>query len=326
MQRINEDIKTGNFGQVYLLYGKEAYLRKQYKDKLSAALLGDGDAMNLHYFEGKDISVGEIIDLAETMPFFADRRTIVVENSGLFKSGGEQLAEYMGQIAPTTCFVFVEQEVDKRSKMYKAVQNQGHLAQFEEQDETTLKRWVASILKKEDKKISENTANYLLSKTGTDMENIRMELEKLVCYCLDREVITVEDIDAICTNRVTSHIFEMINAIAEGKQTKALDLYYELLALKEPPMRILFLIARQCNMLLQVKELKSKGFDNKRIGERLGIPSFVAGKNVSQAARFKVDELKRAVNQCVEAEEAVKTGRMNDVMSVEVLIMSVLRA
>ncbi len=325
MQRINEDIKTGNFGQVYLLYGKEAYLRKQYKDKLSAALLGDGDAMNLHYFEGKDISVGEIIDLAETMPFFADRRTIVIENSGLFKSGGEQLAEYMGQIAPSACFVFVEQEVDKRSKMFKAVQNQGHLAQFEEQDETTLKRWIGSILKKEDKKISENAANYLLSKTGTDMENIRMELEKLVCYCLEREVVTIEDIDAICTNRVTSHIFEMINAIAEGKQTKALDLYYELLALKEPPMRILFLIARQCNVLLQVKELKAKGFDNKRIGDKLGIPSFVAGKNVSQAARFKVDDLKKAVNQCVEAEEAVKTGRMNDVMSVEVLIMSVLR-
>lgn len=324
MQRINEDIKTGNFSQVYLLYGKEAYLRKQYKDKLSAALLGDGDAMNLHYFEGKDISVGEIIDLAETMPFFADRRTIVIENSGLFKSGGDQLAEYMGQIAPTTCFVFVEQEVDKRSKMYKAVQNQGHLSAFEEQDETTLKRWIASILKKENKKISENTANYLLSKTGTDMDNIRMELEKLVCYCLDREVITAEDIDAICTNRVTSHIFDMLDAISEGKQKKALDLYYELLALKEPPMRILFLIARQCNMLLQVKELKAKGFDNKRIGEKLKIPSFAAGKNVSQATRFKVDDLKHAVQQCVEAEEAVKTGRMNDVMSVEVLIMSVL--
>ncbi|MBQ9124003.1 MAG: DNA polymerase III subunit delta [Lachnospiraceae bacterium] len=324
MQRINEDIKTGNFSQVYLLYGKEAYLRKQYKDKLSAALLGDGDAMNLHYFEGKDISVGEIIDLAETMPFFADRRTIVIENSGLFKSGGDQLAEYMGQIASTTCFVFVEQEVDKRSKMYKAVQNQGHLSAFEEQDETTLKRWIASILKKENKKISENTANYLLSKTGTDMDNIRMELEKLVCYCLDREVITAEDIDAICTNRVTSHIFDMLDAISEGKQKKALDLYYELLALKEPPMRILFLIARQCNMLLQVKELKAKGFDNKRIGEKLKIPSFAAGKNVSQATRFKVDDLKHAVQQCVEAEEAVKTGRMNDVMSVEVLIMSVL--
>ena len=89
-------------------------------------------------------------------------------------------------------------------------------------------------------------------------------------------------------------------------------------------MRILFLIARQCNMLLQVKELKKKGYDNKRIGEKIGLPGFIAGKYVTQAARFKTPELRRAVERCVESEEAVKTGRMNDVMSVELLIVSVL--
>ncbi|MGN1148628.1 MAG: DNA polymerase III subunit delta, partial [Lachnospiraceae bacterium] len=100
--------------------------------------------------------------------------------------------------------------------------------------------------------------------------------------------------------------------------------YYDLLALKEPPMRILFLIARQCNTLLQVKQLKNKGFDNKKIGEKIGLPGFIAGKYVTQASRFKEKELKQAVVRCVEAEEAVKTGRMNDTMSVELLIMSVL--
>ena len=164
----------------------------------------------------------------------------------------------------------------------------------------------------------------MIAKTGTDMENIRMELEKLFCYCLDKDAIQPEDIDAVCVTRISSHIFDMVNAIADRKQKTALNLYYELLALKEPPMRILFLIARQCNMLLQVKELKKKGYDNKKIGEKTGRPGFVAGKYVAQAAKFKTSELRRAVERCVEAEEAVKTGRMNDVMSVEVLIMSVL--
>ena len=89
-------------------------------------------------------------------------------------------------------------------------------------------------------------------------------------------------------------------------------------------MRILFLIARQCNMLLQVKEMKSRGYDNKTIGSKIGVPPFIAGKYVAQAARFKTADLKKAVVQCVEAEEAVKSGRMNDIMSVEVLIVSVL--
>lgn len=324
MQRINEDIKSGQFRQTYLLYGEETYLRRQYKDRLKSALTQGEDTMNTHYFEGKDINVGGLIDLAETMPFLAERRVIIVENSGLFKSGGEKLAEYLNEPAAAAYFVFSENETDKRSRLYKTVQNQGCAVEFARQDENTLKRWIAGILKKENKQISENTADYFLSKTGTDMENIRAELEKLICYCLERDVVTSKDVDAVCTVRISNHIFDMVNAIADKKQKQALDLYYDLLALKEPPMRILFLIARQCNLLLQVKELKNKGFDNKAIGAKIGLPGFIAGKYVSQAARFKPDKLKSAVARCVEAEEAVKTGRLNDMMSVEMLIMSVL--
>ena len=116
MQRINEDIKTGNFKQIYLLYGEERYLRRQYRDRLKSALCQEGDTMNTHMYEGKDISVGEVIDLAETLPFFADRRVIFIENSGLFKAGGEKMAEYLSEPNPTTTFVFVESEIDKRSK------------------------------------------------------------------------------------------------------------------------------------------------------------------------------------------------------------------
>ena len=324
MQRINEDIKTGHLKQAYLLYGEEAYLRKQYKDKLKAALCADGDTMNVHYYEGKDVNVPQLIDLAETLPFLAQRRVILVENSGLFKHGGENLAEYLKTPCETTFFVFVEAEVDKRSTLYKAVTGLGSCVEFGVQDEETLKRWVLSLIKKEGKQITAQGLSYLLAKTGTDMENIRMELEKLFCYCLDKDAIQPEDIDAVCVTRISSHIFDMVNAIADKNQKKALNLYYELLALKEPPMRILFLIARQCNMLLQVKELKKKGYDNKKIGEKIGLPGFVAGKYVAQAARFKTAELRRAVERCVDAEEAVKTGRMNDVMSVEILIVSVL--
>ncbi len=314
MRQLNEDIKRGSFRQIYLLYG----------EKLQKCLCEEGDTMNTHFYEGRNISVAEIVDLAETLPFFADRRVIFVTDSGLFKSGGEKLAEYLASPNESTYFVFTESEVDKRSRLYKAVQSRGYSAEFAVQDENTLKRWVAGILAREGKKIAESTVLLFLSKTGTDMENIQMELEKLVCYCGDRDIVTAQDVEAICTTRVSNHIFDMINAIAAGQPKQALALYYDLLALKEPPMRILFLIARQCNMLLQVKELRSKGFDNKSIGSKVGLAPFIVGKYLNQAANFKTSVLREAVKKCVEAEEAVKTGRMNDVMSVEMLMLTVL--
>lgn len=324
MQRINNDIKQDTFKQIYLLYGEERYLKKQYTDRLRKAMCGEDDNMNTHFYEGKDVPVGEIIDLAETLPFLAPRRVIFISNSGLFKSGGEKMAEYLAAPNETTFFVFTESEVDKRSKLYKTAQANGTVVEFAIQDENTLKRWIAGILNREGKKITESTVQLFLTKTGTDMENIQMELEKLICYCMDKEVITNEDVEAVCTNRIGNHIFDMINAIANKQTKQALDLYYDLLALKEPPMRILFLIARQCNMLLQVKEMKSRGYDNKTIGSKIGVPPFIAGKYVTQASHFKTGNLKAAVRQCVEAEEAVKTGRINDMMSVELLIVSVL--
>ena len=88
MKSLNEDIKNGQWKPVYLLYGEEAYLKKQYKDRMTKAILPDGDTVNYAYYEGKGINPGELIDLAETMPFFAERRLIVVENSGFFKKCG----------------------------------------------------------------------------------------------------------------------------------------------------------------------------------------------------------------------------------------------
>lgn len=323
MQNITEDIRQGSFKRAYLLCGEERYLRKQYTKRLQNAMCNEGDTMNTHFYDGKNLPIGEIIDLAETMPFLAERRVIFISNSELFKSGGEQLAEYLSSPNESTYFVFTEETVDKRCKLYKTVQSKGYAAEFTEQDEDTLKRWIAQTLKQENKKITENTARLFLERTGTDMENIQMELEKLICYCMDKEVVTSEDVDAICTTRIHNHIFGMIDAIADKQQKKTLMLYYDLLALREPPMRILILIARQFNQLLQIKELQQIGYDSKAIGEKTKLAPFIVKKCAAQAGRFKASDLKKALVQCVEMEEAIKSGRLNDNISVEMLILSI---
>ena len=320
MQKLLQDIKKQEYSQIYLLYGEEAYLRKQYRDKMKEALVDDGDTMNNHYYEGKDTKVEEIIDLAETLPFFASRRVIMVENSGWFQKGGDKMAEYLPGLPETTYMVFVETQIDKRSKLYKTVKNKGRIAEFAHQDEQTLKRWILGMLKKEGRNITAANMQFLLERTGTEMAQIKMEVEKLLCYTMGKTEITREDIEVICTKRVQNQIFDMINAIADRNQKRALDLYYDLLTLKEPPMRILALIGRQFNLLLQVKELRKKGYSPQVIGEKTGLHGFIVGKYAKQAERFKTRELREALEACVEADENVKTGKMNDVMSVEILI------
>lgn len=321
MKSLTEDLKTGQFSKIYLLYGEEAYLKKQYKEKLRNAMLSPDDTMNFAYYEGKGINVKEVIDLAETLPFFAERRLIIIEDSGFFKNASPELADYIKELPETTSMIFVENEIDKRGKLYKAVKSCGRVVELGRQDEHTLIRWIAGNVKREEKQIREQTIRYFLEKVGTDMENIQRELEKLFCYTLGKEIITEEDIEEICTTQITNQIFDMVNAVAEKQQKKALDYYYDLIALKEPPMRILFLLTRQFKLLLEVKTMDKLGMARKEIGEKAGLMPFVVGKYQTQARAFTEKELRGIVEESVEIEQAVKTGRLTDSLGVELFIM-----
>ena len=322
MKTIDNDIRDGRIKRAYLLYGEERYLIRQYRDKLKKAIVTEDDTMNFSSFEGTEINQKEIIDLAETLPFFAEKRLIIMEDTGLFKKGGEDLAEYLPSAPESTFFVFVEEEVDKRSKMYKAIgKSEGAAIEFSQQSDDTLARWVGGRIKKEGKGMTQAAYNLFIAKTGSDMENIDKELEKLLCYCLEKDTIEEADVEAITTEQIQSKVFDMVDAISNHKQKVALDLYYDLLALKEPAMRIMFLITRQFQMLMIVKSMSNKGFGNKEIASKAGCPEWAVKKYQAQGRGYSLEQLKKAVNDGVSYEEAVKTGRMNDQLAVELFIM-----
>ena len=305
---------------MYCLYGEEAFLKRNYKNLLKEAILGD-DTMNFQSFYGKETNLTEIISLADTMPFFAEKRLILVENSGLFKKDPEPLASYLPTMPESTVLLFVEEQVDKRNKLYKKVKDLGYVAELSRQPESQLKTWIFQILKRENRKITKGAMELLLSSVGDDMELIKNELDKLIAYTEGREGIVPADVEAVCSVQITGKIFDMITNIAEGRQKAALDEYYDLLALKEPPMRILFLIARQFNQLLSVKELMSTGKGKDEIAKKVGLQPFVAGKVMTQARAFSGEKLRSYVEKCVSCEEAVKTGRLNDQLAAELVIM-----
>ena len=326
MKTIDNDIKAGQLKKVYLLYGPEHYLVRQYRDKLKKALNPDDDTMNFSAFEGEDISVKEIIDLAETMPFFAERRVILIEDSKLFKKGGDELAEYMENLPETTYFVFVEEEVDKRSRLFKEVGKQGNAVEFVTQTDETLMKWIGARINREGKNITQAAYRSFIAKTGTDMENIEKELEKLICYTMDKEVIELEDVEAVTTEQISNKVFDMVDAIASHRQKQAMDMYYDLLALREAPMRILFLITRQFQILLTVKVMANQGFANKDIAAKAGCPEWAVRKYLGQVKAFSLEQIKQAIADGVEYEEAVKTGLMNDRMAVELFIVTYSKA
>ena len=319
MKTIKEDIKSRQFKRVYLLYGTEEYLKKLYRNKLKEAVLADSDAMNLAEYAGKGIDEKEVQEFADTMPFFADYHLLVLENTGWFKSATD-FADYVPEIPDTAVLVFVESDVDKRSRMFKAVKEHGYVCEMNGMTEQELKLWVASILKREERKITEATVMFLLEQVGTDMAKLENELEKLICYTMGRDTVTVQDIKVVCSEQLTGKIFAMTEAMAQGKKRQALELYYDLIALQEKPMGILYMIQRQFHYLLIVKEMKRQGVDKNSIASAIAVPPFAVQKYMAQADRFKKEELKKLLDYSLTLEEDVKTGRLKEQLAVELLL------
>lgn len=321
MREIQEDIRSGQFQKIYLLYGEETYLLKQYRDRLKDALLAGADNMNLNRYTGKETKIGQIIDMAETLPFFAARRVIILENTSWFKTGGEELAVYLQTLAETTFFIFVESEIDKRGKLYKTVAKLGRVTEFGRQSEDVLMRWILSMVKKENKQITAQTLHVFLEHTGNDMQNIYQEFEKLLCFCMKEESITTEHVEKICTQQVTNQIFKMTDAMTEGNSKKVMKFYYDMIELQESPLYILSMITRHFNLLLQIKDLMQRGSNKKDIMSDMKMSSFQVDIYTKQSKAFSLNYLKKAFTDCVETDYKIKSGLLDMKVGVETLLV-----
>lgn len=325
MKTLNNDIKDKKFQKSYLLFGEETYLKNLYKNKLKAAVVPD-DSMNYNYFEGKGIDINEVIDICDTLPFFADKRLVILQNTGYFKSSQDTIVNYIDMIPESAVVVFVESEVDKRNKLYKRIKGNGYVCELNTPSESQLEKWVYDIIKRDNKNITRETMTLFLDTVGNDMETILQELEKLLCYTLGRDVVTNNDVSDVCTERIEVKIFDLFNAIAAKNKIKTMDIYYDLIGNKEPLMRIMFMLSRQFNQLISVKDMTNKGYSKKDIAAKMSLRSdWQVGQLQKQCSGYSIQSLKSLLKMCVKNEEAVKNGNLKENTAVEMILVKALQ-
>ena len=155
------------------------------------------------------------------------------------------------------------------------------------------------------------------------MDNIVNELDKLIGYVGERPEITDTDIDTICSGQTVGKIFDMIDAVATGENKTVFRLYADLLELKEPPPRILHLLGRHINILLQIKET-GESLPDRDIAKKAGIPYFTVRKYKTQAKRFSKRQLLSLLEKRADYEERFKTGNLSEKLVAELFLIKAL--
>lgn len=342
MKNINKDIEQKDIKQFYVLYGEEDYLKLQYRDKLVKALVDPEDNMNYTYYEGAGTDAQSFLETAETLPFFSDARVIVVENSGWLekpdkcpkaiekerKASSKKIEKYIvfdeSPLPDSTHVIFVEKSIDKRGRFYKWLAEHGYVSEMNAPDAKMLTAWIKGLCKAENKQIEDEALSYFIENMGIDKTNMLLmknELEKLFNYCIDQNVIKKEDIKAVCVSQATDKMFAMLDAIGSRNQEKALMLYHDFLALKEPAMRVLTMLTRHFRIMMKVKMLSGEGHNNKSIASICGVQEFAVRKAASQAEKYTSESLKNMVSQCQDTDYKIKTGQIKDTIGVELLIV-----
>lgn len=327
MNNIKKDIAAHSFKRVYLLCGTETYLINKCRDMLKEAVLGTGSNespdsnMNFSYYDGnKGFDIREMIESLNSFPFFADYRLVIAEDTGLFGASGAELADVVEQIPDTTVLVIVDQSPDKRTKLYKAIQKTGYICEFKAPDAIEAAAIIGKHFAGLNKRISTATLSYFISYVGGDLLNLVNEADKLSDYTGSRDVITEADINEICIMQVEEKIFEIADNLINHNKKEAMKIYFDLIALKNQPLGILRILMKQYDQLLQVRSGIDAGHPDAKIASDCKLAPWLVKRNRAKLRNFTRRQILAALVQCVNTEEAIKTGNISESAGIEILL------
>ncbi len=323
MDNLYNDISKNDFKRIYLLFGEERFIIKKAENALKKALLPVGmEDMNYTCFEGKNTSAASVMEASDNVPFFSDKRLIVVKESGLYYDGKKDetdlFADYIEKIPETTVIVFIESKIDRKKRIYKQTAKHGRCIQANRLEKGALVKELSTLTSG---RLSSSDAVYMISRVGDDLTLLTLEADKLTNYKPDGK-ITKKDIDIVCSLSADDDVFKLITEIGNQNIGSALKIYDELIVKKESPMGILRLMIRQFRLIRECKYLIKTGKNNSEIASLLKIPPFTVKNYAEQAKKFKYSVLREAMKACIECDNDIKTGKIPQKEAVEMLILT----
>jgi DNA polymerase-3 subunit delta len=334
--------------QVYLFYGEEGMLVRQLADKvIAASLTPDDQEFNLVSLES-DPSIPELLHLVESTPFFGDHKVVVIRNSKLFQAarrktavtddtddeeGGEsssdvekessdsadpRLLKLLANMPSYTTLIFTAVKADKRRKLVKVLAENGQVRElnpFRPMEEREIRSWLEGHLAELGKRMSRDAMEHLMAVVFTMNQISRgflaSEIEKAALFVGTDPIISKKALEEVMASVPEVSAFAMTDALARRNVAQALARLEELFVSKEPPLKIIGLVAYNVRRWWQVRQvIDRQGTEREMVaalGAKSGSPGMIS-RVIGQSRSFRDAALKQALLTLADANVASRSG------------------
>jgi DNA polymerase III subunit delta len=316
-------------GPAYLLVGTERFLVERAIAAVRHAVLGDGPAgFNDDTFHGKGLSGASVVGAARTLPMMAQKRFVLVrEGDAMASSELDGLAAYLEGPPESTCLLFVAEKLDGRTKLAKAAKKRGIVVEAVPLKGGALRAFATREARARGHALEAAAAEAILESTGEDLAALDDAIERLSLYVGEGQPIDVAAVEACVLPVRTDSIWALVDGVSDRDGRRALRAASALLADREPPLRILAMVARQLRMIARMRQALAEGQAPQEACRTAGAPPFKARELARAAKRFSQADLRAAFAAVADADRALKgSKRPGDVVLQEAVLRITQRA
>lgn len=309
-----QKLKAEGPASLYLLWGKEDYLREQYLAQLKAICIPDGESgFNYKRFDGPELSSAALREAVDAIPFLSDRCFVELRDIELNKlKEAQEIAELLSDIPDYCTVCFVQNaafEPDGRLKLIKTLREKGCELKFTQQGQGALIDWIARRFAACGKRIDFEASQRLIFISGDLMSRLIPEIEKIAAYT-QGEKVGVADVEAVAHHIPEAQVFTLTDLLAQRQINAAMNTLSELLAENEyEPIFLLAVLGNQMRRLYAARLAIDEDLGIQFVSESCAIKyDFLARKLMSAARSFTLDQLRDAVELCAESDYRMKSG------------------
>jgi DNA polymerase-3 subunit delta len=267
---------SGAIGPLYVLHGDELFLKRQALQTLRTRVVGpDADDQSLATHAGDKAVFADVFDELQTVPLFAPRRLVVVEDADPFVTRYRaQLEKHVGKLPPSGVLILDVKSWPANTRLAKMVDSAVTIV-CKAPPAYKLASWCGEwALTRHQKQLSAPAAGLLVDLVGAEMGLLDQEILKLAIYVGDRKKVEVADVDLLVGHNRAESTWKVFDALGAGQAAEALALLDRALDQGEEPLKIMGAFSMQLRRLAQAARLAAHGINPRAALTQVGVPPF----------------------------------------------------